>query len=236
MVFQATQNNPTELEELSVERDVEADGYVVGFEDTGGSFVEVGGLENLADDVTQPLEIKHQNSGERITLDSSGLTTQKIDGNRLYAGAFPGADADVRLDNALSEAADGNTILLENNQYTADITTSLELSIIGAGARFSGSSVAGSTTWTFDSPVVIDKVGFENNATALTLNGKDSFLTRCNFSGSAAITLSSIRCVVNSITGGQITLTSNSADCLINSTTGAQITDNGSRNTIGDIA
>jgi hypothetical protein len=35
----------------------------------------VGRLENLADDVTQPLEIKHQNSGERITLDSSGFET-----------------------------------------------------------------------------------------------------------------------------------------------------------------
>jgi hypothetical protein len=75
MVFQATQNAPTELEELSVERDVEADGYIVGFEDTGGSFVEVGRLENLADDITRPLEIKHQNSGERITLDGSGFET-----------------------------------------------------------------------------------------------------------------------------------------------------------------
>jgi hypothetical protein len=75
MVFQATQNAPTELEELSVERDVEADGYVVGFEDAGGSFIEVGRLENFTDDVTQPLEIKHANSGERIALDSTGLET-----------------------------------------------------------------------------------------------------------------------------------------------------------------
>jgi hypothetical protein len=75
MVFQATQNAPTELEELSVERDVEADGYVVGFEDAGGSFVEVGRLENVADNVSQPLEINHQNSGERVTLDSSAFET-----------------------------------------------------------------------------------------------------------------------------------------------------------------
>jgi hypothetical protein len=75
MVFQATQNNPTELEELSVERDVEADGYVVGFEDAGGSFVPVGRLENVADNITDPVEIRHENSGERVTLDDSAFKT-----------------------------------------------------------------------------------------------------------------------------------------------------------------
>jgi hypothetical protein len=78
MVFQSTQNAPTELEELSVERDIEADGYLVGFEDAGGSFVEVGRLENVADNASAPLEIKHQNSGERVALDSSGFETRSV--------------------------------------------------------------------------------------------------------------------------------------------------------------
>jgi hypothetical protein len=51
------------------------DGFLIGFEDSNGNFVEVGRFNNTADDVTQPLEIKHQNSGERITLDSSGFET-----------------------------------------------------------------------------------------------------------------------------------------------------------------
>jgi hypothetical protein len=78
MVFQTTQNTPTELEELFVERDVEADRYEVGFEDAGGSFVEVGRLENVADNVTDPVEIEHQNSGERIRVDSSGFETRSV--------------------------------------------------------------------------------------------------------------------------------------------------------------
>jgi hypothetical protein len=54
------------------------DGFLIGFEDSSGNFVEVGRFNNLADDVTQPLEIKHQNSGERITLDSSGADVNSI--------------------------------------------------------------------------------------------------------------------------------------------------------------
>jgi hypothetical protein len=78
MVFRQGLDVNSGLDELSVTRDIEAGGYVVGFEDTGGSFVPVGRLGNLADDVTQPVEIKHQNSGERITLDSSGFETRSV--------------------------------------------------------------------------------------------------------------------------------------------------------------
>jgi hypothetical protein len=54
------------------------DGFLIGFEDSSGNFVEVGRFNNLADDVTQPLEIKHADSGERITLDSSGFETRSV--------------------------------------------------------------------------------------------------------------------------------------------------------------
>jgi hypothetical protein len=54
------------------------DGFLIGFEDSSGNFVEVGRFNNTADDVTQPLEIKHANSGERIALDSSGFETRSI--------------------------------------------------------------------------------------------------------------------------------------------------------------
>jgi hypothetical protein len=61
--------------DVSVDGDHDARQYVIGFEDSSGNFVEVGRFNNTADDVTQPLEIKHANSGERITLDSSGFET-----------------------------------------------------------------------------------------------------------------------------------------------------------------
>jgi hypothetical protein len=54
------------------------DGFLIGFEDSSGNFVEVGRFNNTADDVTQPVEIKHASSGERITLDSSGFETRSV--------------------------------------------------------------------------------------------------------------------------------------------------------------
>ena len=48
------------------------DGYLIGFEDVNGNFVRIGQLNNVADDVTQPIEIVHTDSGERMTLSGSG--------------------------------------------------------------------------------------------------------------------------------------------------------------------
>jgi hypothetical protein len=107
------------------------DGFLIGFEDSSGNFVEVGRFNNTADDVTQPLEIKHQNSGERITLDDSGLKMQKIDDDRLYAGAFSGSDPDTRLSNALTEANNGDTIFLEGATYQNAITINKRVNLIG---------------------------------------------------------------------------------------------------------
>jgi hypothetical protein len=64
--------------DVSVDGDHDAQQYVIGFEDSDGSFVEVGRIDNAAADVTEPLEIKHANSGERITLDSSGFETRSV--------------------------------------------------------------------------------------------------------------------------------------------------------------
>jgi len=50
------------------------DGYLVGFEDGSGNFVEVGRFNNQAEDVTQPIEIRHSNSGNSITIGQDGLT------------------------------------------------------------------------------------------------------------------------------------------------------------------
>jgi hypothetical protein len=50
------------------------DGYLIGYEDTNGNFVQIGQFNNVADDVTQPIEIVHTNSGETIALSASGTT------------------------------------------------------------------------------------------------------------------------------------------------------------------
>ncbi|AFH21790.1 hypothetical protein OSG_eHP9_00085 [environmental Halophage eHP-9] len=50
------------------------DGYLIGYEDAQGNFVQIGQFNNVADDVTQPIEIVHTNSGETIALSASGTT------------------------------------------------------------------------------------------------------------------------------------------------------------------
>jgi len=47
------------------------DGYLIGFEDAQGNFVQIGQFNNVADDVTQPIEIVHTNSGDAIRLGKS---------------------------------------------------------------------------------------------------------------------------------------------------------------------
>lgn len=55
------------------------DGYLIGYEDTNGNFVQIGQFNNVADDVTQPIEIVHTNSGETIALSASGTTVVAAD-------------------------------------------------------------------------------------------------------------------------------------------------------------
>ena len=47
------------------------DGYLIGYEDAQGNFVQIGQFNNVADDVTQPIEIVHTNSGDAIRLGKS---------------------------------------------------------------------------------------------------------------------------------------------------------------------
>jgi hypothetical protein len=235
MVFQATQNNQTELEELSVERDVEADGYVVGFEDAGGSFVEVGRLENVADNVSQPLEIKHQNSGERVTVDNSGLKTKKIDDDRLYAGAFSGSDPDSRLTNALSAATDGDCIFLESKTYSANRTVGKNITLVGTSPQISGTQFAASLT--FDGRVVLRQLR-SGSAFDLTLNGADSMIRDCIFfsTGSPTVKINADRCsFISSGRDVDIVFASTSNGGMVDACFGQPaVTDNGA-NIIGDI-
>jgi len=47
------------------------DGYLIGYEDAQGNFVQIGQFNNVADDVTEPIEIVHTNSGDAIRLGKS---------------------------------------------------------------------------------------------------------------------------------------------------------------------
>jgi len=52
------------------------DGYLVGFEDGSGNFVEVGRFNNQAEDIDQPIEIRHTDSGNQITIGPGGINLE----------------------------------------------------------------------------------------------------------------------------------------------------------------
>jgi microcystin-dependent protein len=62
------------------------DGYLVGFEDGSGNFVEVGRFNNQAEDIDQPIEIRHTNSGNQITLGADGIDTPQVPDSEKLAG------------------------------------------------------------------------------------------------------------------------------------------------------
>jgi hypothetical protein len=211
------------------------DGFLIGFEDSNGNFVEVGRFNNTADDVTQPLEIKHANSGERITLDSSGLKTQKIDEDRLYAGAFAGNDPDTRLSNAISNALAGSKIFLENTTYSSDITVNKELYISGVGCRNKGTSITGTTTWTFNEAVSLSDFVMDSQNVTVNINQNSSNVSNLSLVGGAKLNVDGIGTTLLGIKGGSIELLSNSQRCTVDGSS-VSVIDNGSNNVVGDIA
>jgi len=59
------------------------DGYLIGYEDTNGDFVEVGRFNNQAEDTNQPVEIVHTGSGEKVELGPGGFDANNITANSV---------------------------------------------------------------------------------------------------------------------------------------------------------
>ncbi|UXF50656.1 hypothetical protein 7908G4D2_18 [Haloquadratum phage sp.] len=84
------------------------EGYLIGYEDAQGNFVQIGQFNNAADDVTQPLVLRHTNSGETLELDGSsfrpstqiGDTNNRPDvfANTVDLNTLVGAGLDTKAD------------------------------------------------------------------------------------------------------------------------------------------
>jgi len=84
------------------------EGYLIGYEDAQGNFVQIGQFNNAADDVTQPLVLRHTNSGETLELDGSsfrpstqiGEPTNRPDvfANTVDLNSLVGAGLDTKAD------------------------------------------------------------------------------------------------------------------------------------------
>jgi len=84
------------------------EGYLIGYEDAQGNFIQIGQFNNAADDVTQPLVLRHTNSGETLELDGSsfrpstqiGDTNNRPDvfANTVDLNSLVGAGLDTKAD------------------------------------------------------------------------------------------------------------------------------------------
>ncbi|UXF50022.1 hypothetical protein 7865G3B6_46 [Haloquadratum phage sp.] len=84
------------------------EGYLIGYEDVNGNFVQIGQFNNAADDVTKPLVLRHTNSGETLELDGSsfrpstqiGDTNNRPDvfANTVDLNSLVGAGLDTKAD------------------------------------------------------------------------------------------------------------------------------------------
>jgi len=154
-----------------------------------------------------------------------------VDDTYHYAAFYDGADADARLDNAISTASDGDVIFLENASYTASRTLSDSYKLVGT-SRSGGTTFQGSGT--------------------LTLNGSSTELTGVRVLDSHSIIAGGVRTVIENVVeaGGGITVSANfvtlskiafgsvtfdsgTKDGVIDSSTSVNITDNGN-NIVGD--
>ncbi|AFH23055.1 hypothetical protein OSG_eHP42_00050 [environmental Halophage eHP-42] len=84
------------------------EGYLIGYEDAQGNFVQIGQFNNVADDITQPIVLRHTNSGATLKLDGSSLrpstqigeTTnrQNIFADTVDLNSLVGAGLDTKAD------------------------------------------------------------------------------------------------------------------------------------------
>ncbi|WPH59263.1 hypothetical protein AFNJKBDN_CDS0046 [Halorubrum virus V_ICIS4] len=81
---------------------------------------------NVANAVTSSLPM-----GGNDIENAGSVSTENLNTEYHYAGAYPGSDVDARLDNALSAASDGHIIYLEDGKYSNNRTISKATTIIG---------------------------------------------------------------------------------------------------------
>jgi len=115
------------------------EGYLIGYEDVNGNFVQIGQFNNAADDVTQPLVLRHTNSGETLELDGSsfrpstqiGDTNNRPDvfANTVDLNSLVGADtkADLTQSGGVLVASQLPDLAITNIDVVADQTARLAL-------------------------------------------------------------------------------------------------------------
>jgi len=204
----------------------------------------VGAVGAAGDDVDVYLDqLRDPGGDEVLNVDDTGainaqprewvfgsVSTERIGSGRHYAGAFDGADADARLDNALLEASDGDVIYLEKGSYTTNRTISKRVTLIGvADAAGDGAEVSGD--WVAEAAyVTFEDIRFTGS---VDLTGVGNQI-RGGYHSSATVTVDADTVSIRGAYSLSVTFNSGTSTGIVDSCRDVSVTDNGS-NTIGDI-
>jgi len=148
------------------------------------------------------------------------------------ARSFSGADADARLDSALSGLPGGETVLLEPSTYTKDRTgtdaISNRIHLVGTGQR-GGTTIDADWDIT-DSASTLEKARISGGQ-SVTVSGTSSMLSMLNCPGT--ISVGEDRVTISHITSnGSITFQSGTSDGSVAAIAGSvTVTDNGTNAT-----
>jgi len=178
---------------------------------------------------TSKTVVEEDNSGNVSVKNVDSLSTEQIGSERHYAGSYSGADADTRLNSALSAASNGDVIYLEGATYSKNRVLSTKLTVIGTAVE--DTVISGDwTTAEFSTFTHLTITG------AWSVAGFRSRFRNIDMENSGSLTVDGSRSTFTGLTRGDVTFTSNSANCVIDTSNGISITNNGSNIVTGDIA
>lgn len=177
-----------------------------------GSNGDVAGMDDLfsgsyTDLVDVPSEFnpsshgdgKHTESYAKTDADNAFSTDQTINGDLfvngetfaersgplIYSWSYSGGDRDTRLGNAITDASDGDVILLEDGEYLSDRTISKRVGLIGTSANaFTTAATRLSGAFTFTVAAWVRQADIAAN---MTFQGP-GYITGCGLDGTATVT------------------------------------------------
>jgi hypothetical protein len=167
---------------------------------------------------------------------AQALSTEQIGDDRHYAEAYSGADADARLDSAISAASTDDIIFLEEASYSSrTVSDSFIFKGVG-GPMITGNDSRLTGDWTVNAAATI--MGVHVRSSVITFNTNRSAITEFLMSGSGAeVVIDATACGVTDglyISGNGVTFKSGSSNGMADSLWGGwTVTDSGS-NTVGD--
>ena len=195
--------------------DESGDWNELGMHHIDPSLAGIGGLDMvLVDGHDQDEDGSNWSIGIYATGEAvSGAENITLSGPEIRAWEYDGASPDARLDNALSDANNGETVYLEAEDYVENRTISKDLKLIGTGLMFEQSTNI-NANW--------------------TLAASSSFLKSVFVSGGADITIDADNVIVSEVNNANITFNSGTDGGLVDTSINTTVTDNGTNN-IGDV-